>query len=64
MKPSPVPPASIASPGWCASTGTASRFGRAFGLAHRAFAVPNTVDTRFGLASGAKGFTALMVVSL
>ncbi len=37
---------------------------RAYGLAHRGFEVPNEVDTRFGLASAAKGFTALAVVSL
>ena len=37
---------------------------RAYGLAHRGFEIPNAVDTRFGLASGAKGFTALVVVSL
>src|SRR6185295_3922386 len=37
---------------------------RAYGLAHRGFEIPNTVDTRFGLASGAKGFTALAVVRL
>jgi CubicO group peptidase (beta-lactamase class C family) len=36
----------------------------AFGYADRALEVPNTVDTRFGLASIAKGFTALTVVSL
>ena len=36
----------------------------AFGLAHRAFEIPNTVDTRFGTASGTKGFTALTVMSL
>ena len=36
----------------------------AFGHADRALAVPNTVGTRFGLASIAKGFTALTVVSL
>jgi CubicO group peptidase (beta-lactamase class C family) len=39
-------------------------FARAYGLAHRGFEIPNAVDTRFGLASGAKGFTALAVVSL
>ena len=39
-------------------------FARAYGLAHRAHQIPNTVDTRFGIASGAKGFTALVVVSL
>ena len=37
---------------------------RAYGLAHRGFEIPNEVDTRFGLASGAKAFTALAVVSL
>jgi CubicO group peptidase (beta-lactamase class C family) len=37
---------------------------RAYGFAHRGFEIPNTVDTRFALASGAKGFTALAVVSL
>src|SRR3954465_10559503 len=37
---------------------------RAYGFAHRGFEIPNAVDTRFGLASGAKGFTALVVMSL
>jgi len=37
---------------------------RAYGFAHRGFEIPNGPDTRFGLASGAKGFTALAVVSL
>jgi CubicO group peptidase (beta-lactamase class C family) len=36
----------------------------AFGFAHRGFGVPNRVDTRFGIASGTKGFTATTVVSL
>jgi CubicO group peptidase (beta-lactamase class C family) len=36
----------------------------AYGLAHRAHQLPNTVDTRFAIASGAKGLTALAVVSL
>jgi CubicO group peptidase (beta-lactamase class C family) len=36
----------------------------AFGLAHRGFGLPITVDTQFGIASGGKGFTALAVVSL
>jgi CubicO group peptidase (beta-lactamase class C family) len=36
----------------------------AYGLADRARRVPNTVDTRFAVASGSKGFTALSVVSL
>ncbi len=39
-------------------------FARAYGLANRAWSVPNEVGTRFGLASGAKGFTALTVLSL
>jgi CubicO group peptidase (beta-lactamase class C family) len=37
---------------------------RAFGLADRGRGVLNTVGTRFALASGAKGFTALVVMSL
>jgi CubicO group peptidase (beta-lactamase class C family) len=39
-------------------------FASAYGLAHRAHRVPNTVDTRFGIASGTKGWTALTVMSL
>ncbi|MDX8147579.1 serine hydrolase domain-containing protein [Lentzea sp. BCCO 10_0061] len=39
-------------------------FEKAYGLANRAYGVPNTVDTRFGIASGGKGFTALTVLSL
>ena len=37
---------------------------KAYGLADRAHAVPNAVDTRFGIASGTKGLTALAVVGL
>ena len=37
---------------------------KAFGDADRAHALPNTVETQFGIASGAKGLTALAVVSL
>jgi len=37
---------------------------RAYGLAQRGAGIPNAVDTRFGIASGAKGLTALTVVSL
>ena len=37
---------------------------KAYGFAHRGFGVANTVDTRFGIASGTKGFTALTVMSL
>jgi CubicO group peptidase (beta-lactamase class C family) len=40
------------------------RFVRAYGFAHRAFGVPNTEETRFGIASGTKGLTALTVMSL
>jgi CubicO group peptidase (beta-lactamase class C family) len=36
----------------------------AYGWAHRAWQIPNTTDTRFGIASGTKGLTALAVVSL
>jgi CubicO group peptidase (beta-lactamase class C family) len=36
----------------------------AYGMANRGCAAPNTVDTRFGLASGTKGLTALAVMSL
>ena len=37
---------------------------KAYGLAHRSYDIPNEVDTRFALASGTKGLTALTVVSL
>jgi CubicO group peptidase (beta-lactamase class C family) len=37
---------------------------RAYGMAHRGYGIPNTVETRFAIASGCKGFTALTVVSL
>lgn len=37
---------------------------RAYGLSDRAHAIANTVDTRFAIASGMKGLTALTVVSL
>jgi CubicO group peptidase (beta-lactamase class C family) len=36
----------------------------AYGLADRAHAIPNTVETQFAIASGVKGLTALTVVSL
>jgi CubicO group peptidase (beta-lactamase class C family) len=39
-------------------------FAKAYGLAHRGHGIPNAVDTRFGLASGTKGLTALTVMSL
>lgn len=40
------------------------QFSVAFGLASRTYDVPNTPETRFGTASGAKGPTALAVISL
>jgi CubicO group peptidase (beta-lactamase class C family) len=36
----------------------------AYGFADRAHRLPNTVETQFAVASGAKGFTALVVMSL
>jgi CubicO group peptidase (beta-lactamase class C family) len=39
-------------------------FLKAYGLAHRGWGIANTVDTRFAIASGTKGLTALMVMSL
>lgn len=39
-------------------------FAEAYGLADRAHGVANTVDTRFGMASASKAFTALAVMSL
>jgi CubicO group peptidase (beta-lactamase class C family) len=37
---------------------------RAYGLADRAHPIPNTPDTQFGIASGTKGLTALVVMRL
>jgi CubicO group peptidase (beta-lactamase class C family) len=37
---------------------------KAYGLAHRGESLPNTVDTRFGMASGSKAFTALATMAL
>ncbi len=39
-------------------------FARAYGSAVRGWQIPNTVDTRFNIASGTKGLTALTVLSL
>lgn len=39
-------------------------FEQAYGLADRAHTVPCTPETRFGIASGTKGFTALVVAGL
>ena len=37
---------------------------KAYGFAHRGFEMANTIDTRFGTASGTKGLTAMTVMSL
>jgi CubicO group peptidase (beta-lactamase class C family) len=39
-------------------------FAKAYGMAHRGLAIANTVDTRFAIASGTKGLTALTIASL
>jgi len=39
-------------------------FAKAYGMADRRQEIANTLDTRFAIASGAKGFTALSVMSL
>jgi CubicO group peptidase (beta-lactamase class C family) len=39
-------------------------FAESYGLANRAHAIPNTLDTQFAIASGVKGLTALTVASL
>lgn len=44
--------------------GATTEFAAAYGLAHRGHGIANTVDTRFAIASGTKGLTALTVVSL
>jgi CubicO group peptidase (beta-lactamase class C family) len=41
-----------------------SSFASAFGLADRRHRIPNALGTRFGIASGTKALTALVVVSL
>jgi CubicO group peptidase (beta-lactamase class C family) len=41
-----------------------SVFEGAYGLADRAHRIPNTVGTRFGIASGVKGLTALAVAAV
>lgn len=46
------------------SRGDETLLAGASGYAHRAYGVENTVDTRFAIASGTKGFTALVVVGL
>ena len=39
-------------------------FVKAYGFAHRGWEIENAIDTRFGIASGTKGLTALTVMSL
>ncbi len=39
-------------------------FARAYGFAHRGHEIENRIDTQFGIASGGKGLTALVVVRL
>lgn len=46
------------------SRGDETLVAQAYGHAHIAYGVENTVDTRFAIASGVKGFTALVVVGL
>jgi CubicO group peptidase (beta-lactamase class C family) len=43
--------------------GGETEFVKAYGLAQRAHKLPNAVDTRFAIASGSKGLTALTVIS-
>jgi len=44
--------------------GDTAELAKAYGLAHRAQRIPNTMDTRFAIASGTKGLTALAVMDL
>src|SRR4051812_34164189 len=44
--------------------GSRVELAKAYGWAHRGWRLPNTVDTRFPVASGTKGLTALTVASL
>ncbi|MEV4143059.1 serine hydrolase domain-containing protein [Amycolatopsis sp. NPDC049691] len=46
------------------SRGDETLLAEASGYAHIAHGVENTIDTRFAIASGTKGFTALVVVGL
>ena len=41
-----------------------TEFVRAYGFADRAHAIDNTIDTRFAIASGTTGFTALAIMGL
>ncbi|GLY36123.1 serine hydrolase [Amycolatopsis sp. NBRC 101858] len=46
------------------SRGDETLLAEAHGYAHVAHGIENTVDTRFAIASGTKGFTALVVIGL
>lgn len=46
------------------SHGSVVEFESAYGLAHRAHRVPVRTDTQFGIASGTKGFTAIVIAAL
>ncbi|OXM70246.1 serine hydrolase [Amycolatopsis vastitatis] len=46
------------------SRGDETLLAHASGYAHIAYGVENTIDTRFAIASGTKGFTALVVIGL
>lgn len=46
------------------SRGDETLLAEAAGYAHIGYAVRNTVDTRFAIASGTKGFTALVIIGL
>lgn len=46
------------------SRGDETLLAEAAGYAHRGYGIENTVDTRFAIASGTQGLTALVVVSL
>jgi CubicO group peptidase (beta-lactamase class C family) len=41
-----------------------SSFAGAYGLAHRGHGIANTIGTRYGIASGTKGLTAMTVMTL
>jgi CubicO group peptidase (beta-lactamase class C family) len=44
--------------------GETTELAKAYGFAQRGYGIPNEVDTRFAIASGTKGLTALAVESL
>jgi CubicO group peptidase (beta-lactamase class C family) len=48
----------------CVDRADGIELAKAYGFAHRGLEIPNTIDTQFGIASGAKGMTAVAVASL